>query len=161
MTHEDKPIGKRQRDACVDAGIWPMANAKRGKRNVQWEQAEQEALFVVADTREWGGDLVHYPNERPNKREAWKLARLGVRAGMPDNWLYRPSATQGFCFAVSELKKPGAPPSSVTEAQREWLDRLVVCGACVGVHRGWQSALDFFDRYMAGEGEHGERWWVK
>jgi len=158
---EEGSISRTQLDACQDAGIWPMANSRKGKApRVQWEQAEQESLFVVVNAKHPDWRFSHWPNERQERKEAWKMARAGVCRGMPDNWLFHPCQEQGFTFAVSELKRPGAPPSSVTPDQRAWLDTLAVCGACVGVHRGWESALAFFEAYMAGEGEHGERWWV-
>jgi hypothetical protein len=72
----------------------------------------------------------------------------GVTAGPLDNWLFIPRA--GFCGAVSELKRPGAPPSAVTESQREWIARLQLCGFHVGVHFGWEEAAEFFTTYLAG-----------
>lgn len=76
----------------------------------------------------------------------WKA---GVAAGPLDNWLFVPRA--GFCGAVSELKRPGAPPSAVTESQQEWIARLEACGFHVGVHFGWEAAAEFFSTYLKGD----------
>ena len=54
----------------------------------------------------------------------------------------------GHAGAVSELKRPGAPPSSITESQHEWIERLRVCGFLVDVHYGWEAAAKFFDDYV-------------
>jgi len=70
----------------------------------------------------------------------------GVTAGPLDNWLFLPRA--GYCGAVSELKRPGAPPSAVTESQADWITRLDLCGFYTGVHYGWDEAREFFDEYV-------------
>ncbi len=75
----------------------------------------------------------------------WKA---GVTAGPLDNWLFMPRG--GYCGAVSELKRPGAPPSAVTESQAEWIARLEECGFHVGVHFGWEAAAEFFTSYLKG-----------
>ena len=141
--------------------MWPYASQPTGRKRVEWERAEQETLFAQIQTRDWSEDWYHWPNERWSGVEAKRLSFAGVRPGPADNWLFRPSPCGRWTLCVSELKRPGAPPSSVSEAQRAFLDVLEACGACVGVHQSWQASLAFFDAYMAGKGEPSERWWER
>lgn len=97
----------------------------------------------------WRDSFAHWPNERPSKMERLHLWKQGVVAGPLDNWLFLRRG--GFCGAVSELKRPGAPPSAVTESQHEWITRLEECGFCVGVHHGWEESAKFFTSYVAGD----------
>ena len=97
----------------------------------------------------WRDSFAHWPNERCSKSERHHMWKAGVTAGPLDNWLFLPRS--GYCGAVSELKRPGAPPSSVTESQQEWVERLTLCGFLVDVHFGWDAASKFFDSYVRGE----------
>ncbi len=97
-------------------------------------------------TQWWRDSFAHWPNERASKSERHHLWKAGVAAGPLDNWLFLPRS--GFCGAVSELKRPGASPSAVTESQREWIERLRICGFCVEVHFGWEDAAEFFSNYI-------------
>ncbi len=94
----------------------------------------------------WRDSFAHWPNERASKSERHHMWKAGVSSGPLDNWLFLPRA--GFCGAVSELKRPGAPPSAVTESQRDWIERLELCGFLVEVHYGWDDARQFFDGYV-------------
>ncbi len=96
----------------------------------------------------WRDSFAHWPNERTSKSERHHMWKAGVTAGPLDNWLFLPRG--GYCGAVSELKRPGAPPSAVTESQREWIARLQECGFHVGVHFGWETAAEFFSTYLKG-----------
>ena len=100
----------------------------------------------------WRDSFAHWPNERPSKSERHHLWKAGVTAGPLDNWLFLPAG--GYCGAVSELKRPGASPSAVTEEQREWVERLKHCNFCVGVHFGWEESARFFHAYASGHTRH-------
>ncbi len=97
----------------------------------------------------WRDSFAHWPNERASKSERHHLWKAGVTAGPLDNWLFLPRS--GFCGAVSELKRPGAPPSATTESQHDWIERLRLCGFLVDVHYGWEAASAWFESYVAGD----------
>lgn len=112
------------------------------------EKQHQEALVEWVRIQWWRDSFAHWPNERASKSERHHMWMAGVTAGPLDNWLFLPR--QGYCGAVSELKRPGAPPSAVTESQQEWIARLEECGFHVGVHFGWEAAAEFFSNYIKG-----------
>ena len=120
---------------------------KRRGKNVQWELAEQKALWVMVKTRPWHRQWIHLANERRYGDEAKKLWSLGVQAGVPDNFLFMRRGEH--CGAVSELKRIGAPPSQTTKDQLWWLDMLAEQGWCTGVHYGAEESIAFFDDYVA------------
>ena len=126
------------------------------KAVVPTEAEEQRALWQWVQLQPWAALWFHLPNERQQKREAWALAKQGVRSGLPDNWLIMRSPCGKHCGAVSELKRRNAPPSAVSTAQREWLYYLERAGFLVGVHRGWEEARDFFQAYVEGKGVQGK-----
>lgn len=112
------------------------------------EQEHQEALVEWARTQPWFERFVHWPNERVQKAEAIKLYKAGVKPGPLDNWLFLPIGTH--VGAVSELKRPGAPPSATSAEQHQWALYLEECNFKVEVHYGWDEARDFFECYVAG-----------
>jgi len=112
------------------------------------EKQHQEALVEWVRIQWWRDSFAHWPNERASKSERHHMWKAGVTAGPLDNWLFLPRG--GYCGAVSELKRPGAPPSAVTESQAEWIARLEECGFHVGVHFGWEAAAEFFTSYLRG-----------
>lgn len=112
------------------------------------EAQHQEALVEWAQTQPWWPMFVHWPNERWNKAERLVLARQGVKPGPLDNWLFLPIGQH--VGAVSELKRPGAPPSATTDDQKAWAAILTNCQFKVGVHYGVDEAMDFFRTYARG-----------
>jgi hypothetical protein len=112
------------------------------------EAEHQEALVEWARLQPWFERFAHWPNERVNKAEAVKLWRAGVKPGPLDNWLFLPMGT--YVGAVSELKRPGAPPSATSPEQQKWRGYLEECKFLVDVHYGWDQARDFFQGYVDG-----------
>lgn len=158
-----KPIRIAEQLKREGASMWPYASpVSRRKKRAQPERAEQEALLQAVRLRPWHVAFWHLPAERlAGPRGAELLRKAGVRPGLPDNVLFLPCPKGEFSFAVSELKRPGAPPSAVSAEQRRTLDILADCGACVAVHHGWEQSIAFFDCYVDGRGEHGARWWER
>jgi hypothetical protein len=109
------------------------------------EVEHQEALVEWARTMWWWKDFAHWPNERIDKMEAYKLYKAGVKPGLPDNWLFLPVGTH--MGAVSELKRPGAPPSATSKEQNRWLSVIEDCGFLVTVSYGVDEAMAFFEGY--------------
>lgn len=112
------------------------------------EAEHQEALVEWARLQPWFDRFAHWPNERIDKAEARVLYRRGVKPGPLDNWLFLPMGTH--VGAVSELKRPGAPPSATSKEQQAWVGYLEECKFCVGVHYGVDEALNFFQAYVDG-----------
>lgn len=157
-------LTRRQARAALDfQSPDPQGVDLTTQRRTQHEAAEQRALWQWVQTQPWRHWWAHWPNERQQRREAQQLSAQGVRRGMPDNWLFLrpvPPASRRWCGAASELKRPGATRSAVSEEQRWWLLHLESQGWAVGVHRGWLEASEFFRDYVAGVWEpDGDEWW--
>lgn len=89
--------------------------------------------------------LYHIPNGGyRNKREAANLKRQGVRAGVPD--LCLPVARGNYHGLYIELKYG---TNTVTENQREWLNRLQAQGYAVAICYGWEQAKHVLEKYLA------------
>lgn len=116
--------------------------------NLGTEAEHQAALVEWAKLQPWWDRFVHWPNERIDKGERIMLWRMGVKPGPLDNWLFLPMGTH--VGAVSELKRPGAPPSATSKDQQRWVGYLEECKFLVDVHYGWDQARDFFQAYVDG-----------
>lgn len=92
----------------------------------EWASIKQRQYAIL----KW---LIHVPNggKRP-KGEAGKLKALGVKPGVPDILLPRPSPQGRWKGLAIELK---SSTGRVSPDQREWLDIHVEDGWCVGVAR--------------------------
>ena len=112
------------------------------------ESNEQQALFQWAKFMEQKYPelrlLYHPPNGgKRDKREAARLKREGVKAGVPD--LCLPVARGEFHGLYIELK---AGKNKPTDAQKEWISDLILQGyyACVCV--GWEQAAEVIGDYL-------------
>ena len=90
----------------------------------------------------------HVPNERSNQRQAWALKKAGVKPGVPDLLVIRPSGR--YVGLALELKKEKAPPSAVSAFQRGWLRQLEQAGWRAEVACGLQEAIDVLQDYARG-----------
>ena len=117
------------------------------------EAEEQMALFQWAQASMglypelyW---LFHVPNgEKRDKITAAKLARMGVKSGVPDIFLLIPR--DGYHGLVVELKRKGGKASP---EQMDWLDNQMREGYCVAICEGWETAKDFILKYLRGTKE--------
>ena len=92
--------------------------------------------------------LYHAANgEYRNKATAGRLKAMGVNPGVPDVCL--PVARCGYHGLYVELKstRKGA---RLTEAQKEWLDRLNANGYRAVCAFGWRVAMDEILNYLEG-----------
>ena len=74
--------------------------------------------------------LVHWPNgEKRDKATAALLAKMGVRRGLPDLWLfvprYVPAHNVSYSGLIIELKAPG---EDLSPDQERWKPILEACG---------------------------------
>lgn len=79
-------------------------------------------------------------------REAVKLRRMGVKAGVPD--LVLPYAKSGFHGLYIELKRTDGKMSDVSPHQRDWLTFLGQQGYCAKICFGFEQAKQEIDQYM-------------
>jgi len=114
-------------------------------------------------------DYLHaIPNGgRRNAREAARLKRAGVLAGVSD--IHLPLARAGFHGLWVELKPivqkrpPGGGPVRATyerkpePSQRTWLDRMTQAGHLAVVCWGWESARDTVWQYLNGQQTAAQR----
>lgn len=96
-----------------------------------------EQMIVVGKLRAAGVLFAAVPNGgRRDRKEGALLKRSGVQAGVPDLLIFDPppQAPQSAGVAL-EMKREGSRPSSVSEAQREWLSALE--------QRGWRPLVGY------------------
>ena len=145
----------------------PATQARISKPPTRLEGQEQMAFTKAAAMRRWGQFYFHLPNERMDKIERFKLARQGVKKGLPDNWLIWPSIRwigtsyiQGpgvnwepldFCGAICELKRENASRSQVKPEQMFWLKQLAGAGFACIVTKGFMDGVAFFEQYFASD----------
>ncbi len=113
------------------------------------EDAHQAALIEWADVQAKEipelGLLLHIPNGgKRNPREAARLKKQGVRAGVPD--LYLPVPRGGRHGLWIELKSPES--GRVSDKQRWWIDALTRQGYAACVCVGWPQARDTIIEYL-------------
>lgn len=114
--------------------------------NVATEDQEQEALFqwaaLVPELK-----LMHaIPNGGyRHPATAARLARTGVKAGVPDICL--PVARGKYHALYIELKRRRKGAVSVTQA--EWHRALRANGYAVHVCLGWEAAKEVIEGYLA------------
>ena len=109
----------------------------------------QKALVAFMESSPWyRGFFFHPPQERHERHHAFKLKHVGVKAGVPDLLVVRPSGT--FTGLALELKRDRAPPSAVSRAQRQWLSTLEQCGWCARVARGIDEGMAVLRWYADG-----------
>jgi hypothetical protein len=112
------------------------------------EAEEQERLCLwLATCPVLAGTWLHVPNERVNKVERMKLKRQGVQPGAPDLLIFaRP--LDGACGVAVELKRSDRRSArdsehGASEAQRQWLMTLRVCGWHAKVCYGAEDAIAY------------------
>lgn len=93
--------------------------------------------------------LHHIPNGGlRGKREAARLKRMGVKAGVPD--LCLPVARGGFHGLYVEMKRLDG--GRVSTEQKAWLAALHASGHCVAVAEGHEQAIGVIRDYLAADG---------
>jgi hypothetical protein len=116
---------------------------------VPTEDEEQAALFQWAILREQYIPELRLLFAIPNggyrhPATAARMARTGVRAGVPDMLL--PVAREGWNGLFIELKRRKGGVVSVN--QKEWIRRLAEQGYKVAVCKGWEEAKDEIEGYL-------------
>lgn len=81
-----------------------------------------------------------------NEREAAKLKREGVKAGVSDYFLAFP--VRKFHGLWLELKRKNKSTSRLSEAQKIWIDRMISCGYCAEVAYGADHAIKIINDYL-------------
>ena len=93
-------------------------------------------------------NLIHIPNGgKRNKREAGRMKRMGVRAGVHDYFL--PVARGMYHGLWIELKPDvkGYYPS-VSEGQRDWRTKMHTQGYAAFIIKGWENAIGIMLDYL-------------
>ena len=106
---------------------------------MKWLYFQHPEAYVLTHATPNGG--------KRNIITAKKLKREGVKAGYPD--LSLDMARGGYFGLRIEMKKPKAPPSSVSENQEEWGERLNDAGYLWVVCRGFDEAMTVTNSYLA------------
>lgn len=117
------------------------------------EDEEQAALFQWADRAACSIPELRLLFAIPNggyrhPATAAKMARTGVRAGVPDMCL--PVARGCVHGLYIELKRRRGGVTSVN--QKEWIRRLTEQGYMVLVCKGWEEAKNVIEFYLATPG---------
>lgn len=120
------------------------------------EDGESMALMAWAGVTPFRGGhvsdyLIHIPNGgKRNAREAARLKRMGVRAGVPDYWLHvvrhpRPGVISGGLLI--ELK--ATANSKISDNQLHQLTHFAMCGYDTARANGWMEAARRICAYLA------------
>lgn len=75
------------------------------------------------------------------------LSGLGIKSGVPDNWLMLPRG--GYFGMISELKRPKPGARKPTDTQLAWIERLNAAGYYVVVDYGIDEAMASLEWYTA------------
>jgi hypothetical protein len=90
----------------------------------------------------------HVPNES-SAGKLWriKMARMGVKSGVPDVLIFTPPPRLSWVGAALELKAPkdGRSRPTVTLNQTMWLETLAKMGWATKVAYGFTEALEWLD----------------
>ncbi|GLX85086.1 hypothetical protein tloyanaT_13380 [Thalassotalea loyana] len=84
-----------------------------------------------------------------DSREAARLKRQGVKAGVSD--LFLPIPMNGYSGLWIELKRPivkGQKKPSTSESQLIWLERMERVGYKTVLAYGWEQAKDAIEAYL-------------
>jgi hypothetical protein len=120
---------------------------------VQREHAEQVA-FARYMALKFPWLLWHHSpmGGQRNTIVAAKLKASGASPGFPDIAIYTtPKNIAGKVGVAIELKAPKPHPSSVSRAQRAWLNHLEAQGWLAFVAYGFEEARAIVDSYYGGE----------
>ena len=109
------------------------------------QQVQREVVKYLEMSPFYRGWYFHVPNERSHQRQAWALAKAGVKSGIPDLLVIRPNG--GFVGLALELKREKAAPSAVTATQRGWLRQFEQAGWRAEVARGTTEAINVLTDY--------------
>lgn len=115
-----------------------------GAEGRQRKHDEDDLQGAVVEYLRWAlpVDALHWavPNGgKRHRREAARMVRLGVRAGIPDLHL----AYKGRLYCI-ELKTPAG---RLNEAQKQTIPKLVKCGVPVEVCTSLVEVVDALDRW--------------
>ena len=114
------------------------------------EAEETEALFQWAAYQmgRWPELelMYHIPNEgKRHPLHGAALKRQGLKPGVPD--LCLPVPSQKYCGLYIEMKRRNG---KVTDAQRDFIDKLCQRGYMAIPCWGWEQARDAIEIYMRG-----------
>ena len=92
--------------------------------------------------------LIHIPNGgKRNRREAARLKRMGVRAGVHDYLLPVPRGL--FHGLWVELKATPPNDARVTETQKDWKSKMRAQGYAAYICKGWETAASVMRWYVS------------
>lgn len=113
------------------------------------EHAEQRSLFTWATLNRQKYPQLENMFAVPNG--GWRhpataaiLKAEGVKAGVPDIFLAWPS--QGYCGLFIEMKRKVG--GKVSDAQKEWSERLSAAGYLVRTCKGFEEAKNTITEYL-------------
>ncbi len=125
-----------------------MSNSQYFRRS---EDNEQITLFQWRDLFMTRYPELHLLHHIPNggsrdKREAAKLKRMGVKAGVPDIFLPVPKGGRHGLYI--ELK---SGKNTATQEQRQFIADVKALGYEAAVCHGWEEAAAAILRYITGK----------
>ena len=105
-----------------------------------YEEDEQIKLAEYLDMK--GYCWCHVPNEGKHKIQYYaKQKRLGVKKGVPDNFIF--DVIDSYKGIAIELKRKKG--GRVSKEQKEWLDKLENRGWLTRVCKGADEAIDWLE----------------
>ena len=113
------------------------------------ESHEQKMLMQWADSQKQKFPQLLSLFSVPNgglrvKAVAAQLQAEGLKPGVPDLFLAYPS--NGYAGMFLEMKRRVG--GRLSDAQKEWRERLSMAGYCVVVAAGWEVAKDAIIEYL-------------
>jgi VRR-NUC domain len=132
-------------------GIWlpgqdPLPLQDIHPARYRGEDAEASLVVSLVSRQPWAADLFHIPNGGHRfAAEAKRLKAQGVRAGVSDFFLSIPAGGRHGLWV--ELK---ASDGSLTDLQREWLEKKAAQGYGACAAYGADAAVEAMVRYARG-----------
>lgn len=125
------------------------------KRPRYLEDGESMALMAWASVTPYRGGrvsdyLIHIPNGgKRNAREAGRLKRMGVRAGVPDYFLHVVKVPRpGIVYGGFLIELKADEDSRISENQVEQLKHFQRCGYETARADGWVEAARMICQYL-------------
>lgn len=121
-----------------------------GRKRVPTEAKEAEWLCNWLTLHPTLDAWFHVPNERASRKTRGRLAKQGVRSGVPDYIILHPFTHEGALYSGVAIELKRRKGGRLQESQKQWLDRLNKVSMWAEVCHGFDEARELLRRFYGG-----------